>query len=383
MNNSDKGVEFTFNKSKTTEVEKNEINAKEIAEVENAVKESTDTTVEEDLNLPYTDIRSVTIKLIKNYSLFRKANEKAMPKRRDYIGSSVISSRTLASNPKEIETYFPNIIGVPANHSEFMLRVKQYLNNIRVHVDELGKKFDISFNYYSKKDFIKIHKEEEAIEREFNAINRQDIQAIKKAVETRVYKLNILESKKCLIGTPVNVEDYLMYRHCLLYRDVAKDIALINSDPNVRFYFEDDKKEENKLKQHRLEVKNAKFNYVKCCTDSALFDAVYIQYCVLNNLPVLSSMNADKLTREIQLDKFSTDEPKKFNEIFNNKDIKTISMIENLIAIGELIRPQYSQNILTNDGDLIAANMIECIAWFKNPANAEAVNIYTNKLRNI
>ena len=53
MNNSDKGVEFTFNKSKTTEVEKNEINAKEIAEVENAVKESTDTTVEEDLNLPY------------------------------------------------------------------------------------------------------------------------------------------------------------------------------------------------------------------------------------------------------------------------------------------------------------------------------------------
>jgi hypothetical protein len=174
-----------------------------------------------------------------------------------------------------------------------------------------------------------------------------------------------------------------MYRHCLLYRDVAKDIALINSDPNVRFYFEDDKKEENKLKQHRIEVKNAKFNYVKCCTDNSLFDAVYIQYCVLNNLPVLSSMNADKLTREIQLDKFSTDEPKKFNEIFNNKDVKTISMIENLIARGELIRPQYSQNILTNDGDLIAANMIECIAWFKNPANAEAVNIYTNKLKNI
>lgn len=381
-NNSDKGVEFTFNKSKTTDIETNDINPKEIAEIEEAVKDPINEVVE-DLSQPYTDTRSVTIKLIKSYSLFRKVNEKAMPKRRDYIGSSVISSRTLASNPKEIEKYFPNIIGIPANHSDFMLRVKQYLNNIRVHVDELGRKFDISFTYDKKEYYNNFIKEEEEIEREFNATNRQDIQAIKKAVENKVYKLNILESKKCLFGNPVNIEDYLMYRHCLLYKDVAKDIALINSDPNVRFYFEDDKKEENKLKQHRLEVKNAKFNYVKCCIDSSLFDAVFIQYCVLNNLPVLSSMNADKLTREIQLDKFSTDEPKKFNEIFNNKDIKTISLIENLIARGELIRPQYSQNILTNEGDLIAANMIECIAWFKNPANAEAVNIYNNKLRNI
>lgn len=386
-NKSDKGVEFTFNKSKTTEVEDKNITQKEITEVESIIAKQTNEVANEntndDLESSYVDKRFVTVKLVKSYSLFRKVNEKTMPKRRDYIGSSVVSSRTLASNPKEIETYFPNIVGVPANHSDFMIRVKQYLNNIRIYVDELGKKFDISFTYYKKKDYIKILKEEEAIEREFNLIDRQNTKAIKKGIENKVYKLNVLESKKCLIGTPVNVEDYIMYRHCLLYKDIAKDIALINSDPNIRFYFEDDKKEENKLKQHRLEIKNAKFNYVKCCSDNTLFDAVFIQYCVLNNLPVLSSMNADKLTKEIQLDKFSTDEPKKFNEIFNNKDIKTISLIENLIARGELIRPQYSQNILTSDGDLIAANMIECITWFKNPANAEAVNVYNNKLRNI
>lgn len=384
-NTSDKGVEFTFNKSKTTDNNKeNKITQEEINKVEQLIQTNENVSEhEEDLNTPYRDVRAVTIKLVKNYSLFRKVNDKAMPKRRDYIGSSVVSSRTLASNPKEIEKYFPNLVGVPANNPDFMLRVKQYLNNIRVFVDELGKKFDISFVYNRKKDYIEFLRKEEEIEREFNAVNRQDIRAIKRAVETKVYKLNLLESDKCLVGYPVNVEDYLMYRHCLLYKDVAKDIALINSDQSIRFYFEDDKKEENKLKQHRLEIKNAKFNYVKCCSDSDLFDAIYIQYCVLNNLPVLSSMSADKLTKEIQLDKFSVDEPKKFNEIFNNKDVKIASLIENLIARGELIRPQYSQNILNPDGDLIGANMIETIAWFKNPVNTEAVNIYINKLKHI
>lgn len=384
-NNSDKGVEFTFNKSKTTDNNKeNKITQEEINKVEQIIQTKENVSDhEEDLNTPYRDIRAVTIKLVKNYSLFRKVNDKAMPKRRDYIGSSVVSSRTLASNPKEIEKYFPNLVGIPANNPDFMFRVKQYLNNIRVFVDELGKKFDISFVYNTKKDYIEFLRKEEEIEREFNAVNRQDIRAIKRAVETKVYKLNLLESDKCLVGYPVNVEDYLMYRHCLLYKDVAKDIALINSDQSIRFYFEDDKKEESKLKQYRLEIKNAKFNYVKCCSDSDLFDAVYIQYCVLNNLPILSSMSADKLTKEIQLDKFSVDEPKKFNEIFNNKDVKIASLIENLIARGELIRPQYSQNILNTDGDLIGANMIETIGWFKNPVNTEAVNIYINKLNHI
>lgn len=384
MDNTSKGsVEFSFNKAKTTndKEEQNKV-LEEIKEVEQ--KLMTDNTVtenEEDLNISYTDERSVTIKLVKNYSLFRKVNDKAMPKRRDYLGSSVISSRTLASNPRELEKYFPNIVGVPANHQDFMIRVKKYLNNIRVHVDELGRKFDISFRYDKKKDYIKFLKEEEAIEREFNLTNRQDIAAIKKAVALKIHKLNLLESRKWEFGNPVNVEDYLMYRHCLLYKDVAKDIALINSDPNVRFYFEDDKREENKLKQHRIEIKNAKFNYVKCCSDNDLFDAVYIQYCVLNNLPILSSMKSDKLTREIQLDKFSTDEPKKFNDILNNKDVKIASLIENLIAVGELIRPQYSQNIMTNEGELIAANMIEAISWFKNPVNTDAVNVYRNRLK--
>ena len=174
-----------------------------------------------------------------------------------------------------------------------------------------------------------------------------------------------------------------MYRHCLLYNDVAKDVALINSDSNVRFYFKDDHKEAEKLRKFRLEVNKAKANYVSCLADDVLFDAVYTHYCVLNNLPVVSSLAEDRLAREIKLDRFSAEEPVKFNKIFNNKDVKLIATIEMLIARGELIRSQYNQNITSPEGDFIGANMGEAVAWFKSTENNSVVNALMNKLKNI
>lgn len=380
-NNSVNGATFGFGKANTE-------NNKQTEEV-SPVKESIATTEEQPIETysnemeEFTDIRTITISLVKNYSLYRKANDRVLPKRRDYIGSSVNSSRVLAANKEEIETYFPNLIGIAPNNPEFITRVKQYLNNIRIPVDELGKQFDISFRYHKKSDYYKVKKEEESIEREYQKTNRQDIAQLKQALQLKINRLNALEGSKCKMGYPINLEDYLMYRHCLLYKDIAKDMALINSDPTIRFYFKDDQKEVEKLKKFRLEVNKAKTNYVSCLADDDLFDAIYIQYCNLNGLPILSSLAEDKLNREIKLDKFSSEEPVKFNKFFNNKDVRLIATIERLIAHGELIRSDYNQNILSNDGVLIGANMNEAVIWFKNPDNISTVNAYRNKLKNI
>lgn len=349
-------------------------------------KENSSQVVEEsdkELDEEYTDKRNITISLVTNYSLYRRRNDKVMPKRKDYIGSCVNSSRILSSNRKEIETYFPNILGIDGNNESFITRVKQYLNNIRIGVDELGKKFDISFIYNHKRDYLAIAKEEERIEAEYNKCNRSNITLLKEALNKKIYDINLLESKKYALGRPVNVEDYLMYRHCLLYSDVAKDIAVINSNPNIRFYFKDDRKEAEKLRKYRLEVNKAKSNYVSCLADDDLFNAVFIKYCVDSNLPIMSSLAESKLDKEIKLDKFSSDEPVKFNRIFNDKDIKLVGNIELLIARGELIRYPNNQNITTPDGTFVGANMSEAITWFKNPDNSQTVNAYLNKLKNI
>ena len=385
MNSSDKSMVFGFNK---TDADKNEQktvgNVPPVEETVDVVDSSVSAeNKEEDENDEYVDIRNVTIMLVKNYSLYRKANDKVLAKRKDFIGSSIYASRILSANKEEVDTYFPNIIGLSPADPNFITRVKQYLNNVRVSVDELGRSFDISFHYYHKKDYYHIKKEEERIEKIYQNTNRQDITKLRAALKEKITKLNSLESTKCKLGYPINVDDYLMYRHCLLYNDVAKDIAFVNTDSNIRFYFKDDQKEAEKLRKFRLEVNKAKSNYVSCLADNTLFDAVYTQFCVVNNMPVISSLAENRLDREIKLDKFSIEEPVKFNKIFNNKDVKLIASIEMLIARGELLRSQYNQNITSPDGDFIGANMNEAVAWFKNTENSSVVNALMNKLKNI
>lgn len=385
-NSSAESKSFSFNKTVANKDKqtKGESNVPPVEELIDKLPETKANSVAAEVDdAEYTDNRTVTIMLVKSYSLYRKANDKVLPKRRDFIGSSVSSSRILASNKKEIEAYFPNLIGLASNNPDFITRVKQYLNNIKIPVDELGKTFDISFHYYHKSDYEKIKKQEQAIEDEYQKTDRRDVTKIHKALKEKITKLNLLESTKYALGYPVNLEDYLMYRHCLLYKDIAKDVAVINSDANVRFYFKDDRKEEEKRKKFRQEVVKAKANYVTALSDPSLFDAIYVQYCAMNNLPILPSLAEDRLDREVKLDKFSTDEPVKFNKMFSDKDAKLIAMIEVLISRGELTRSQYNQNILTSDGAFIGANMKEAIAWFKDPTNNEAVEAYKIKLKNI
>lgn len=329
----------------------------------------------------YTDIRSVTIKLVKNQSLYRRVNDKVLPKRADYIGSSINSSRVLSANKEEIETYFPNIVGVAPNNESFITRVKHYLNNIRVRVDELGKTFDTSFHYYKYSDYEQFKRKEEAIEARYAKADKSSIKKTNAALKERVTQLNALESSKCRYGYPINVSDYLMYRHCLLYKDIAKDMSIINSDPSIRFYFQDDAKEADKARKYRNAVTTAKSNYVRCIADHKLFDAVYIQYCALNGLPIISSLAENPLDKELKLDKFSTEDPVRFNRICSSENVYTIGTIEHLIARGDLIRSQYNQNITTIDGEFVGANMNEAILWFKNPANSSVVAALTTKLK--
>lgn len=337
--------------------------------------------IDENLNKEYTEHKSITIALVKNYSFYRRANDKVMTKRRDFIGSSVSSSRVLSSNKEEVEAYFPRLIGLSPNNDNFVSRVKQYLNNIQVAVDELGKTFDCSFHYNHYSDYLTVKKKEEQIESKYKLANKSNSKDLRAALKEKITLLNELESSKHKFGYPLNLEDYILYRHCLLYNDIAKDTALINSDASIRFYFKDNNKEAELQKKLRIEINNAKANYVQIVSDPDMFDAVYIQYCVISGRPIVSSTLEDRITKETQLDRFSIEDPIKFNHICRDNDIKLKALIETLIARGEFIRAQHNQNILTPEGDFIGANMKEAVAWFKDSANSAMVAGYKNKLK--
>lgn len=336
--------------------------------------------LEEDLNKEYLDKRTIVILPIHNYSFYRKANMKVFGQKRESIGSCVRSSLALSSDKFEVEKYFPNIIGISPSHPDFVNRVKQYLNNIKVDItDKLV--LNASFIYEHKSDYYKFKAEEDKINEKYEKADKVQLKNRKQALEDKIEAINTLESMKAKVGRPQNFQEYIIYRHCLLYKDVAKDNSLINSDNSIRFYIKDEAKEKEKQAKMLRERINAKQNYVEMLGDKELFNSMVIQYAVSSGQSVQEMLLKDKTEKELLLDRFSVDEPDKFNKLFNDKNLKLKSFIETLIAKGELIRSEFNQNIISQNGDFIGANMNEAIGYFNNPSNSEIRKAYENKLR--
>lgn len=335
----------------------------------------------EDLNREYVDRRKVIISLVHNYSNYRKVNMKVLGQRKDTIGSSVRSCQILSSNASEIAAYFPALIGISANNPDFITRVKTWLSNIQFVVNENDVPLNTSFIYNKKSDYLLIKKQEDAINDKYDKVNRGNLSAIKEALKEKIEALNTLESSKHLYGRPENLEHYLIYRHCLLYKDVAKDTALINSDPSIRFYIKDENKEIERQKKITQERSVAMRNFVELSGNDAKFDAVYMAICVARYDNLAEALLKSKDVKQSIVMDYVNQHPDKFNKMVADKNIQMKAFIETLILRGELIRSEVNQQISTADGTLIGANMNDAVVWFNNPNNSAVRVAYENKLK--
>lgn len=336
---------------------------------------------EAELEAEYTDKRSITISLVHNYSTYRKVNMKVLGQRKEIIGSSITSCRTLSSNKGEVEAYFPALIGLSPNNPEFITRVKAWLSNIQVAVNENDMVLNTSFIYNHKRDYLAIKAKEEKIDAEYDKVDRANTKAIKEAIKKRIEALNTLESSKYQYGRPENLEEYLIYRHCLLYKDVAKDMALINSDNTLRFYIKDENKEAAKRKKLTEERVRAMRNFVEVGASDNKFNAVFVSIIVYLGRQLATELLKTEDEKKAIVIQFVNDHPDKFNKIVNDKAVTIKAFIETLIARGEFVRSEFNQQISTADGTFVGSNINEAIAFFNNPNNKDIRTAYENKLK--
>ena len=338
-------------------------------------------TVDDSLDREYIDKRTVTISLVNNYSNYRRANFKVLGQKKETIGSSVRSCQILSSNAEEVNAYFPALIGLSPNNPDFITRVKAWLSNIQFTVDAVDVTLNTTFIYRKKSDYLAIKAKEDEINDEFDKVDRGNISAIKEACKRKVEALNTLESSKHKYGRPENLEQYLMYRHCLLYNDVAKDIALINSDPSLRFYIKDEAKEAEKQKKLTEQRTKAMKNFVELNGTDSKFNAVFVAMCVSRNDNLTEALLKDRSEKTAMLIEFVNTNPDKFNKFVADSNIQIKAFIETLITRGELVRSEFNQQISTADGTFVGANMNEAIAWFENPDNKAVRTVFENKLK--
>lgn len=336
---------------------------------------------EAELNEPYIDKRVVTIAPVQLFSAYRNANKASIGPRKTVIGSSINSSRVLSSNKGEVEAYFPELIGIAPNHPDFTSHVKAYLNNISFNVNEKGTPLNISFHYNHKKDYLTVKEQEDKINARRESAPRNDTRAIKEAIKNWISEITELEATKYKYGRPENIEEYLMYRHCILYREVAKDLSLINADGSLRFYIRDEDKEAERAKKLIDERRKAMRNFLAIEASDAKCDAVYIQMVIATNGKVGEAIIKTKDEKTAALMAFANENPDRFNAIVDDKNVEMKSFIEALIARGELVRPEFNQQISTADGTFIGSNITEAVAFLNNPNNSSVLEILKNKFK--
>uniref|UniRef100_A0AAU8MHN6 Uncharacterized protein n=1 Tax=Geladintestivirus 1 TaxID=3233133 RepID=A0AAU8MHN6_9CAUD len=346
-------------------------------------EEEEKTLVEEktiDMEAPYIDERKVTISPVQNYSNYRKVNALALGMATLVIGSSVNSSRILSSNKDEVEAYFPQLLGLNPTHPNFMSRVKSWLSNIRFIVNE-NTPLDTTFHYNHYKDYLEIKKKENAINEEFDNKDKSDIGKLKEAIKRKISQINALEASKAKLGSPRNIEEYLIYRHCLLYPDVAKDVALIHTDASIRFYIKDEIKEKEREEKLIRSRQQAMRNYVELLANDNKFNSIYVHICSDKHYNVTEYLLKTRFEKEKIIMDMLNERPDKFNKYCADRHIETKAFIETLIARGELSQSEHNQNIYTSDGEFIAGNLKEAVAYFNNPDNKDIRTMYENKIK--
>ena len=162
---------------------------------------------------------------------------------------------------------------------------------------------------------------------------------------------------------------------------MAKDISLINSDASLRFYIRDENKEAERAKRLVDERRKAMRNFLALEASDKKRNAVYIQMIVNNNGNVGEAMLKSADEQVSALMSFLNENPDKFNNLFEDKNVEMKAFIESLISRGELIRPEYNQQISTADGTFIGSNMNEAVAYFNNPNNKSVLEAMQNKYK--
>jgi hypothetical protein len=312
-----------------------------------------------------------------NTSYFFQINKSAFLKKSNLIGGSTSAIKRILTNGDELRVIMPTILGVDAKSitANWDNHVSNYFYNLTVFVPSEGKNLNIGWNYSyndnSRKEsiakFASIHKEV-----------RDD-----KTLATCVEK-NVKEEEKYLYGIPQNVEEYIIYRYCLLYGDVHDTVNPTTQDLNksskIRFYLFDES-QLDKSKRDRLDV----INKATKLYNKFLSSKDDIENVLAIMTPAVDYSNKDEKDKGLAFYDIFQKNPDEFIAVCEDDNMQLKAMIEKYIKNGILRR--LPNNTVITDGDspekIIGNNIDEVITWFSNKVNQSAVTEYSTKYKSI
>lgn len=280
-----------------------------------------------------------------------------------YIGSAFAkgSSDVLRGlNFAEEIRFLPKIIGISSNSDKWEASTRLYWANIRKYVQpKTGVELETGFQFVKRI----------VADKEYTA----------QQCATRFAQATT-EETKALWGEPINIPDYILYRHCLVYSKVANSEADIYKSPNIRFYMTSKAEVQAKASMGIKSKQKAMQMYLSILNDRDKIDGILF----LSKNKAGNPYNPDTMSdtdKDIETDWLSTEKPDHFVNLAGDSKLGVKTLIERAINKGVLKRIDNTDVIYYGDNTLIGNNMNEAVMYMENAANTKTVALIKTQVK--
>jgi len=346
-------------------------------------------------------------------SSYAIANRKVLVEAPRKLGSSISSVQKMLANSDEQKKYMPDIVSIAPSSNDWNKIIKAYWDSISEDIPEIGKPLEVGFIYDINSiefaDSIKVYNNSvdakkklssdkdikdyfdnklNSVEKEFmkqvkeaNLISdvRKSDEKLAEAYRIKYDSIVTIESERHKFCKPINIADYMLYRYCLVYRDVANDKDLAEKSPKIRFYLQDESSINRYKKLAQDNERNSMNLFLDLIKNKNDVEDVLYAMGLGNEIP------EDDTDRFSYLNNKRTTDTAKFISIASNKNRALLGKIEKLIHKNILRRLEGSSVIVdgTDPGKIIGRNMDDAVTFFKNDENKAIISEYESRYKNL
>lgn len=248
------------------------------------------------------------------------------------IGSALTRSGSVLKGItfEEERKFLPGVVGIPADHIEFMRKCDNWYSNMNIPVSNDGVTLEVG--------------------------TTED-------------------------GAPLNLMEWLKYKFILAHPAVAPSKQLSEANLNYAFYIEDMEEEIRATNKKVNASKEAYKEFLKLSEDEEKMDSIIrVMAPIMGESPSVLKTLKSKEEKENKLDSYLKKNPTLFTELCKDKDLEFKSEIEAMIDAQILTK---IGNKIIYGSDPIGNNINEAIAFLKSAGNSDVYTILKAKLEQL
>ena len=327
--------------------------------------------------------RKVYIEWKHKMSSFALVNKEVITEANRRIGSAVTSVKKMLAMGEEQEVIMKQIIGADPtiDASDWTTQLAKYWHSISVPISSSGREIETGWEFDINSDRCKVAIKELGVFKSSADLAKKCLGSSAKGVP------NIEETNLFRYGMPIEPDEYMLWRYCLVYRDVANTMDDAHHG-HIRFYLRS-QDEIDKVKRNKFDsVKKAMGAYMDLIADRVAVDNLLHVMANDAEVTLVDNINIDNMEdidKDQLLHEVSQSIPDKFITMTSDKTLSSKAFIERLISAG-ILRRLSNTAIIVDAGDVektVGDSLIEAVAWFANSTNTKSVSEYKLALKSL